>query len=1177
MQLQIDTQLLAQPLPGARTDLAYRRVEMSPTVDGQVLLLTQESDGRLRLWLSASEGYTRWRCIKPTLGGVQDPVVLDFALLSNVEQGRRDGTLDLMLVADLGTPGQPAPRWFVWHRLAADNDAQAWTLRFADAVPRDTEGTVPEALSWGQANRDCRSTLLTGRTASGARALRWTRYGAGGEVVQDSWEPLPADAGEADQFRVVGVVANAMSGSAREGYLRHLVWGEKRVGRLNLVLPAVDLYPREDQAVVALNGSPHGWSFDEGIFAMDADSGCTAAYFCTDRGEQGVLDLSAGALAPVATQATLEAAPVPGQVRALKTPFGTNDVATVLRFERVVTQIGGVVQLRQTASTTLSGSQGKSTLLAADVSAFCACLCRSQHTTLRQLHVLVAYEQGGMELHTQDSASGQWSRYRICDDQFDTTTHNADTYLVRVRAIDDTRAPLPRVAVHLRTDRPFHGWVNGQSTHFDAFGPAVATTDSRGEVRVTLPVSSLSAPKLDIEAIDAVQRSARTASESVHPMDTVMKRLALLKSGADIREARGSDGRQLFAHLPIEQCDRAWTDLQLSLKAYNATLSPGNAVLAERPPTCVGGPGGTPLVVNWQLGEGDFFDDFGDILAYLWSGLEAGFEELVPTLQQIGDGLWGIALQIGDAIYKAVIQIASQAAEFLDWVLRKTLDISLQDIINWLGFVFDWSDIRENQRVVAHCMSLVSRSAQTWLVNDLEPAVKRELDTFKTLLSSMPQLDQRTRELMDRPAGQGLGDWLDGVGSFDLPSAQWVLSALEDFLPSIELVMPPANDALLKDLTQILEDAAQHFLDLFDKLSAWFDSSDFSSMSELQILEDLTALVGSEIVDTVEALFLDVIKLLADMLQQCENAMHQAINVPVLTPLLRSWLGEEATVSLHQLTALATSLAITTAGKVAQGSNPLDAELRATILAATSFSQLFETDTATSDDPRERRRYALLNGVVGSFAGVLKLVYLGFWLRDTWTPALRTRASTVIRATADYVSWGMSLGLAAHACASAQSRNHVQFPYVASLAGLVLQAAGTRVKDTIDIAYAIKGTSVPDSFSWLPALEMAFSGVFPLITNAFTAYQSTNIVQQGAGNADVWRGLIAMPMLQGFSQSVYSLLAVVAFVKDPETKEGLQIARTAANVVRSTAPLVQCGLLFASAHNSWDTPGLVSD
>lgn len=68
-----------------------------------------------------------------------------------------------------------------------------------------------------------------------------------------------------------------------------------------------------------------------------------------------------------------------------------------------------------------------------------------------------------------------------------------------------------------------------------------------------------------------------------------------------------------------------------------------------------------------------------------------------------------------------------------------------------------------------------------------------------------------------------------------------------------------------------------------------------------------------------------------------------------------------------------------------------------------------------------------------------------------------------------------------------------------------------------------------------------------------------------------------MPMLQGFSQSVYSLLAVVAFVKDPETKEGLQIARTAANVVRSTAPLVQCGLLFASAHNSWDTPGLVSD
>ena len=42
MHLQLDTQLLPQLLPGARTDLAYTRVEMSPTVDGQVLLLTQE-------------------------------------------------------------------------------------------------------------------------------------------------------------------------------------------------------------------------------------------------------------------------------------------------------------------------------------------------------------------------------------------------------------------------------------------------------------------------------------------------------------------------------------------------------------------------------------------------------------------------------------------------------------------------------------------------------------------------------------------------------------------------------------------------------------------------------------------------------------------------------------------------------------------------------------------------------------------------------------------------------------------------------------------------------------------------------------------------------------------------------------------------------------------------------
>lgn len=1174
MHVNIDTQLMAQLLPGARTDLAHTRVEMSPTVDGQVLLLTQVHDGRLRLWLSASDGYTRWRCVKPTLGGVEDPMVLDLALVSNVEQGRRDGTLDLMLVANLGTPAQPEHRWFVWHGLAADNDAEAWSSRFAQQEPRDTAGAVPETVSWGQGKSACRSTLLTGRTAKGARVLRWTRYAANGEVEQDSWEPLPDDADQANQFRVVGVVARAFNGSGREGYLRHLVWEESRTGRLNLVLPAFKDQPREEQAIVALNGSPHGWAFDEGFSAMDTDGGCTAAFYCTDRGEQGVLDLRQGALAPVATVASLDAVPVPGHVRALRVPSEAGQTDDVLRFEQVVTQIGGAVQLRQTVSASLSGQQGRSTLLAAEVSAFCACLCRTPHTTVQQLHVLVAYEQGGLELHTQDSASRQWTRHRICDDRFDTHVHNAPTYLVRVRAVDESRAPLPFVAVRLRADRPCHGWVNGQSRHFDTFAPTVATTDARGEVRMTLPVSNLSAPQFDIEAIDPGRRSAAAVSASVNPMETVVKRLSILKSGADIREARASDGRELFAHLPIEQCDRAWADLQPTLHAYRATLVPSAITRAERGPACVGGFGSTPLQVDRRLGEDD---PFGDILAYLWCGLETGLEDITPTLEQLGDGLWGIALQIGDEIRKAVIRTAAQAAEILDWVLRQTLDISLDDIIDWLGFVFAWDDIRDNQRVLSHCISLASQSARSWLTNDLEGALKLEFDRFRTLLTSMPDLDERTRELMQRPAGQGLGDWVDDAGAFDLPSAQWALSLLQDFLPSIQLVMPPAGDTLLKDLTHTLEDAAKHFLDLFEKLKEWLEGSDFASMTELQILEDLTALFGAEMVDTAESLFLNIIKLFADMLHQCEQVMQQAIDVPVLTPLLRNWLGDEETISLQQITALITSMAITTAGKGAQGSNPLDAGLRTTILAATTFSQLFSTDTATSEDPQARRRYAIINGLVVGAAGLLKLVYLGFWIRDTWTPELRTPVSTVIRATADSLSWGISLGWSAHACASAQSRNHVRFPYVSSVVGLVLQAAGTRVKDAIDIAYAVKGTPVPVEFSWLPALEMSLSGFFPLVTNSITAYQSTNIVQQGTGDADVWRGLIAMPMLQGFSQSIYSLLAGVAFVSEPETKEALQIARTAANVIRSTAPLVQCGLLFASAHKEWDTPGLISD
>src|SRR5690606_18491930 len=106
----------------------------------QGIVFTVDAQSHLRLWLNSEAGSTRWVCVDALFAGDAQTVV-DFSIEHNLSSGRLDGTLDLMVITQLGSdaPGQVIQRrWYVFNGLSASADAQSWRELFANAVPQDT-------------------------------------------------------------------------------------------------------------------------------------------------------------------------------------------------------------------------------------------------------------------------------------------------------------------------------------------------------------------------------------------------------------------------------------------------------------------------------------------------------------------------------------------------------------------------------------------------------------------------------------------------------------------------------------------------------------------------------------------------------------------------------------------------------------------------------------------------------------------------------------------------------------------------------------------------------------------------------------------------------------------------------------------------------------------------------
>ncbi|CAO2653240.1 Nn.00g026510.m01.CDS01 [Neocucurbitaria sp. VM-36] len=224
----------------------------------------------------------------------------------------------------------------------------------------------------------------------------------------------------------------------------------------------------------------------------------------------------------------------------------------------------------------------------------------------------------------------------------------------------------------------------------------------------------------------------------------------------------------------------------------------------------------------------------------------------------------------------------------LSWVWNK-LKVAFEDLINFLGFLFKWGDVRDAKDSIA---SLLDASLD-WGVDQVE-WTKDQADAFFKDLRSTPTNDPPA--VADKPRdhstkvdeaqssvgfnwanyqfkhGGGSGVMISGLSGIDS-------SLLEDILPKISDAVQNAT----KDIDRIYTDVV-----------AIFKKSD-SNFSIAEVLETIAKDAAVLFIDIMKSIFDILMTVVKDLLKAFKSIGDHVIEIPVFSALYKMISGHDLT------------------------------------------------------------------------------------------------------------------------------------------------------------------------------------------------------------------------------------------------------------------------------------------
>ncbi len=519
-----------------------------------------------------------------------------------------------------------------------------------------------------------------------------------------------------------------------------------------------------------------------------------------------------------------------------------------------------------------------------------------------------------------------------------------DTYTTRIAVTDAAANPALFQTLQLATSQLTYLTVNGVSHLTGPDAAASVTTDESGCITVVTPTATISSGILHLSGVgDAVI--------DINPAASVLNGLGAITKGDDLKAAvftsGPKSGQPVLANPPPDQTLDAAASAVSRLIGMSSTLpadgSPTAAIhartrAADAPALTLASPVAAGDAWGMTLGAQPAYLDgsaASSMLGSLGDTIDAAAGDVLHWIENAGaavesffiegvEDAWRFVVQIAGEVFEFVLDALEHVASALNWVLKNVLGIDLAAIIQWLGFLFDWDDIKLTHKVLVNMANHSVDFGEAALAA-LATKVTNGFEWLKQQVATMEPPGHANDQVRSTGANQqsslsATQSRFVGAAHTD-PSADWgryhmVHGGGLDMTPPRQ----QPTDPMTAFYTDIIEPTIASMMETFQNIGSDISAGFNGDMTVAQMFQALgaDALIG--VLDALEKVVVGIIEFIEDLVEMLRQGANAVIDVPFFSALYREI--ADADLTILDLIALIVAIPATIGYKLLTGEAP---------------------------------------------------------------------------------------------------------------------------------------------------------------------------------------------------------------------------------------------------------------
>ncbi|KAJ7730378.1 hypothetical protein DFH07DRAFT_969200 [Mycena maculata] len=469
---------------------------------------------------------------------------------------------------------------------------------------------------------------------------------------------------------------------------------------------------------------------------------------------------------------------------------------------------------------------------------------------------------------------------------------------------DATGVGLPKATILLCSSSAADVGYNGGVLSVTSAGRPV-TTDISGDITLIHSVSTLSTVTFTLKDVEG-KSVLGGKTYIVNPAKNAQHTLLSIKSADNLRAVQLRSGRKLVDTSKVssgnlDAAAKAIAQLSVSLQQMpkdGSESDTAEAEVAETPSmfafSDVGAGGGGVLDLS----------DWG-----IWHWLTIKWQQI----EEWSVDAWHFVVKIAGKVYNFLLKGLSYVWKAIHFVLQDILHIPIDDIIEWLGFIFEWGDITETHNMIV-AMANAAMDYTVDKVHDFRATVDDLFDKADKWIAQLDTIppDMRKNQLSGKTANDQIAGNQDYSTVQSAPGANWSSYQLKHggVGKSLAALDPGPEDPLVSfwnDLRDILSEIEKAMKDAFQDFLLIFQKDRQFTLEQLLAHFGINLL--RHILKVIRKIADGIIDLVAAFITLAQKLMNTTINIPLLSPLYRGISGGN---DLTALDAMALLIAIPT-------------------------------------------------------------------------------------------------------------------------------------------------------------------------------------------------------------------------------------------------------------------------